>query len=101
MRRHQEVQHPEVRQQAPRGCEVPKRATRGTTSAARDKARDIRALARNRGDPHFDQKSPRLKAELGGHQLATGTVAEFPQRYLESREAKSWRPATRDTLESC
>lgn len=68
--------------------------------AARDKARDIRALARDGGDPHFDRKLARLKAEPGEHQLTAGTVAELARRYLESREAKAWRPATRDTFES-
>jgi integrase len=69
-------------------------------AAARDKALDIRALARDGGDPHFDRKKARLKDEVGGPPVAAGTVSDIARQYFESRETKSWRPATRNSLES-
>jgi integrase len=68
-------------------------------AAAREKARDIRALARDGADPHFDRRKARRRANQGG-QITDGTVADLARQYFESREAKSWRPATRDSFES-
>jgi len=69
-------------------------------AAARKRALDIRALARDGADPHFDRKKARLKGERGEPHSTPGTVADLARQYLGSREAQSWRRATRDSFES-
>ena len=66
---------------------------------ARTQALDIRARARRGEDPHFEKQAARLKAEQEKQQVTAGTMAELAERWLSSREARSWRPATRASFE--
>lgn len=67
---------------------------------AREMALDIRSRARHGEDPHFERRAARLKAEQDKQQTTAGTVAELAERWLSSREARSWRPATRASFVS-
>lgn len=67
---------------------------------ARPKAEDIRARARNGEDPHHDEVAARKRAEQAAQQVTAGTVADLVEKMRNSREAKSWRPATVASWES-
>jgi integrase len=67
---------------------------------AREQALDIRSRARRGEDPHFDKRAARFKADAAKQQITVGTVAELANRWLASREARSWRPATVTSFKS-
>jgi len=71
-----------------------------TLAKARELALGIRDRARRGEDPHHYKQAARLKAKQEKQQATAGTVAELAARWLASREAKAWRPATVATFES-